>query len=67
VVASQRAPAREVPDDAGVEQLTQGVHVPWQRRRSCCLIAGRWPPDCCRVRLVLFFVTIPRRSWRILD
>jgi hypothetical protein len=28
VVASQRAPAREVPDDLGVEQLTRGVHVP---------------------------------------
>jgi hypothetical protein len=40
VVASQRAPARKVPDDLGVEQLTQGVHVPWQRRRSCCLMQG---------------------------
>jgi hypothetical protein len=28
VVAGQRAAARELPDDLGVEQLAQGVHVP---------------------------------------
>jgi hypothetical protein len=32
VVAGQRAAAREVPDDLGVEQLAQGVNVPLGER-----------------------------------
>jgi len=32
VVAGQRAPARKMPDDLGVEQLAQSVHVPLGER-----------------------------------
>ena len=41
VVAGQRAPARKMPDDLGVEQLAQSVHVPWRTRRSLCGQAPR--------------------------